>query len=121
MMEQAARSSLPCDGPPGYGAERFLAQSETHAFHLEKALILLQQRILRFRKDALEGQLVKILECSHHGQLPDELGDEAVFEQILWRDLAEDFPVPRSSGAITFAPKPMELDRQRAEMIFSGQ
>jgi hypothetical protein len=29
-------------------------------------------------------------------------------------------PVPRSSGAITLAPKPIELDRPRAEMIFSS-
>ena len=28
--------------------------------------------------------------------------------------------VPRSSGAITWAPKPIELDRPRAEMIFSS-
>src|SRR5260370_32717681 len=53
--------------------------------------MLLDQRVLRLRENPLERKLVKILEGGQHGQPPDEFGDEAVLQQILRGDLAEDF------------------------------
>src|ERR1700730_18504497 len=80
------------------------------ALHLEQPLILLHQRVLRLPEDALEGQLVEILKGGQHGQPPDEFGDEAVLQQILRRDLAEDF-----AGAAVFRRDYLgtEADRTR--------
>src|SRR5260370_10726799 len=53
--------------------------------------MLLDQRVLRLRENPLERKLVKILKGGQHGEPPDDLGDEAVLQQILRRNLAEDF------------------------------
>src|SRR5262249_51372352 len=56
-----------------------------------------------------EGQLVKLLEGGQHGQPSDEFGDEAVLQQILRRDLAEDF-----AGAAVFRRDYLSAEADRA-------
>src|SRR6202040_2701134 len=82
---------------------------EIDALHLEQPLILLHQRGLRLPEDALEDQLVEILKGGQHGQPPDEFGDEAVLQQILRRDLAEDF-----AGAAVFRRDYLGTEADRA-------
>src|SRR5260370_29642689 len=53
--------------------------------------MLLDQRVLRLRENPVERKLVKIRKGGQHGEPPDDLGDEAVLQQILRRNLAEDF------------------------------
>src|SRR6202043_956347 len=54
-------------------------------------------------------QLVEILKGGQHGQPPDEFGDEAVLQQILRRDLAEDF-----AGAAVFRRDYLSTEADRA-------
>src|SRR5262249_53576242 len=88
---QPPRAGLAADRVAGDGTERFLRKCENDALHLEQPLILLHQRVLRLPEDSLESQLVEILKRGQHWQPSDKFGDEAVLQQILRRDLAEDF------------------------------
>src|SRR6266545_5050754 len=106
---QPPRAGLAVDRLAGDGAERLICQGQIDALHLEQALVLLHQRVLRLREDALEGQLVEILEGGQHGQPPDEFGDEAVLQQILRCDLAEDF-----AGAPAFRRDYLGAEADRA-------
>src|SRR5262249_34302552 len=108
---QAARAGLADDRLAGNGAERFLRQRETDALHLEQPLILLYQRVLGLGEDELERGLVEIIERGHDREPSDEFGDQAVLQQILRRDLAEDL-----AGAAGFRRDDLsaETDRARA-------
>src|SRR6266516_4480560 len=54
------------------------------------------------------------------GSRPTNSGMRPYFSKSSGATSRKISPVPRSSGAITWAPKPIELDRPRAEMIFSS-
>ena len=54
------------------------------------------------------------------GSRPTNSGIRPYFKRSSGSTSRKISPVPRSSGAITLAPKPIELDRLRAEMIFSS-
>src|SRR6202040_4328485 len=82
---------------------------EIDALHLEQPLILLHQRVLRLPERTLECQIAEILKGGDHGQPPDEFGDEAVLQQILRRDLAEDF-----AGAAVFRRDYLGAEADRA-------
>src|SRR5580692_3082845 len=88
---QAARASLAVDRLAGDRRKRLVGERQIHRLHFEHALVLLDQRVLRLGEDALERRLVEILQRCDHGQPADEFRDEAVFQQILWFDFAEDF------------------------------
>src|SRR5882724_2882302 len=88
---QAARTGLALDCPAGDRAERFLGEREVDRLHLEQPLVLLDQRVLRLGQNLLQRRLVKVFERRDHRQAADEFGDQAVFQQILRLDLAEDF------------------------------
>src|SRR5262249_30448054 len=49
------------------------------------------QRVLWLRENELEGGLVEVLERGNDRQTADELGDEAVLQEVLGFHLAEDF------------------------------
>jgi hypothetical protein len=49
------------------------------------------QSVLRLGQDLLQRCFVEVAERRDHRQAADELGDQAVLEQILRLDLAEDF------------------------------
>src|SRR5580692_11708399 len=83
---QAARAGLAVDR-----RQRLVGEGQIHRLHLEHALVLLDQRVLRLGEDALERRLVEVLQRRDHGQPADEFRNEAVFQQILWLDFAEDF------------------------------
>ena len=57
---------------------------------LERPTVLLNQRVLGFDQDALERRLVEVFEGGQHRQAPNELRDQAVLQQVLRFDLAED-------------------------------
>jgi len=87
---KAARACPSKDGALRNGAHRFFLEAQLDALHLEHALVLFHQCVLRFREDALERRLVEIFQRRDHGKTTDEFRDQAVFEQILRLDLAED-------------------------------
>src|SRR5262249_50787139 len=88
--------------------------------HLEQPLVLFHQRVLGLGENELEGGLVEILERGHHGSRPTNSGIRPYFNRSSGSTSRKISPVPRSSGAVTLAPKPIEADRPRAEMIFSS-
>jgi hypothetical protein len=59
--------------------------------HREEALELAHERVLRLGEDANHRLLVERLERDHHRHAADELGDKAVLEQVVVRDLREQF------------------------------
>ena len=71
--------------------KRLVGEREVDGLHLEHALVLLDQRVLRLGEDALERRLVEIFQRRDHRKPADEFRDQAVFQQILGLDLAEDF------------------------------
>src|SRR5580704_49360 len=88
---QAARAGLAVDRLAGNRGQRLVGQGQIHRLHLEHALVLLDQRVLRLGEDALERRLVEVLQRRDHGKPADEFRDEAVFQQILRLDFAKDF------------------------------
>ena len=87
---QPARAGLALDRLARDGAERLLGQRQVDVLHLEQPLVLLYQGVLRLGEDALERRLVEVLERRDHRQAADEFRDQAVAQQILRLDLAED-------------------------------
>ena len=87
---QPARPGLAVDRLPGDGAECFLRHSEINPLHLEQPLILLDQRVLGLGQDELERGLVEILKRRYDRKAADEFRDQAVLEQVLRLDVAED-------------------------------
>src|SRR6478609_3242094 len=88
---QAPRAGLALDRPAGDRAERLVGEGELDVLHLEQALILLDQRVLRIREDLLQRGLVEIFQRRNDGQTADELRDQTILQQILRLDMAEDF------------------------------
>src|SRR5829696_3654514 len=86
---QAASAGLSLDRLPGDERQRLVLEGQVDALHLEQALVLLDERVLRLLEDALQRHLVEILERRDHRQAADELGDEAEFQEVFGLDEAE--------------------------------
>src|SRR5215468_801724 len=91
MIERRPRAGLAVDGLAGNSAQRLLRQREIDRLHLEQPLVLFHQRILGLGENELERGFIEILERRHDGQSADEFRDQAIFQQVLRLDLAEDF------------------------------
>src|SRR5205085_6909925 len=83
------RAGLAIDRLARNGAERLLRQRQIDALHLEQPLVLLYQRVLRLGENALQRRLVEVFERGDDRQAADEFGDQAVAQQIIRLDLAE--------------------------------
>src|SRR5256884_279979 len=88
---QSACARLAVDRLAGDGAQRLLRKGEIDRLHFEQPLVLLHQRVLRLRENELERRLIEVLERGNNRQSADELGDEAIFQEILRFDVAENF------------------------------
>ena len=86
---QPARPSLAVDSLASDGAECFLRHGKIDPLHLEQLPILLEYRVLGFGQDALERGLVEVLKRRYDRKAADEFRDQAVLEQILRLDVAE--------------------------------
>ena len=69
------------------GLEGVVREDEFDAIHGEVALVLLDERVLRFGEDADERVLIERLQADDHRQAADEFGDEAEFEQVVVGDV----------------------------------
>src|SRR6185437_4058025 len=96
---QAAGTRLALDRLAGDGFQGVVSDRQLDVFHLEQALVLLDERILRLRQDLHQGFLVEILEGRDDRQTADELGDEPKLQQILRLDAAQDFAGAALVGA----------------------
>src|ERR1700746_1409316 len=108
---QSARPGLAVDRLPGDGTECFRRHREIDPLHLEQPLILLYQRVLGLGQNELERGLVEILKRRDDRKAADEFRDQAVFEQILRLDFAEDLALLSILGRDDFG---FETDRARS-------
>src|ERR1700746_2603475 len=88
---QAARAGLALDCLAGDGAKRFVREGQLDVLHLEQALVLLDQRVLRIGQDLLQRGLVQIFQRRHDRQTANKFRDQTVLQKILRLDMAEDF------------------------------
>ena len=62
-------------------------EDQLHLVEVEELLVLLDDGVLRLGHDLDQRVLVQRLEHHHHGQAADELGDQAVLQQVFGDDL----------------------------------
>src|SRR5262249_22557267 len=105
---QAARAGLALDRLARDRAERLVGEGQLDVLHLEQALILLDQRVLRIGQNLLQRGLVEILERRDHRQAADEFGDQAVLQQVLGLDVTEDL-----AGAAVFRREHLRTEADR--------
>src|ERR1700736_866980 len=108
---QAPRAGLALDRLAGDRAESLIGERQLDVLHLEQPLILLHQSVLRIGQNLLERNFIEILQRGDHRQAADELGNQAVLQQILGLDVTEDL-----AGAAIFRRQHLsrETDRRRA-------
>src|SRR6185295_15363731 len=87
---QASGSDVSREGLAGDRDDRLVGELELHALELEHRLVLLDQAVLRLLEDAHQRLLVELLQGRHHRQAADELGDQAVADQVFGQHLLQD-------------------------------
>src|ERR1700754_3138470 len=80
---QAAGTRLADDRTLGDLAERILVEGQLDVFHLEQALILLDERVLRLGQDLDQRILIEVFQRRQDWQTADEFRDEAELDEIL--------------------------------------
>src|SRR5690606_31875683 len=88
---QAAGAGLADDRLAGDLAQRVLVEGQFDVFHLEQALVLLDQRVLRLGQDLDQRILVEVFQRRQNRQTADEFRDEAELHQVLRLEVAQDF------------------------------
>src|SRR5690606_35718811 len=86
---QAAGAGLALERAPGDGRKRVRPDLQLHALHLEQLAELLGDGVLGLGQDLDQGGLVQLLEGGNHGQAADELGNQAVLDQVFRLDLGQ--------------------------------
>src|SRR5579872_774741 len=86
---QSARAGLSRHGAMRHRLERLVAELELGAFHLEEPPILLGEGVLGLGEDRDQRPLIELIERRDDRQAADELGDQAVLDQILGLDVVE--------------------------------
>src|SRR5204863_8046102 len=66
--------------------DRILGELEAHLLEIEVLLVLLDDRVLRLPEDPDQRRLVEVVERRDDREPPDELGNEAVLQQVLRLD-----------------------------------
>ena len=92
--------------------------------HLEQALVLLDQRVLRLGQDLHQRRLVEVFERRDHRQTADEFRDQAELQQVFRLDArAGSRRCAARPGRVTLAPKPIEVPRPRArdDLLQAGE
>src|SRR4029077_8075614 len=108
---KAACTGLALDRLAGDRAKRLVGEGQFDILHLEQALILLHQRVLRIGENIFQRSLVEVFQRRYHRQAADEFRDQAVLQEILGLDVTEDF-----TGATVFRRQYLcsKADRGRA-------
>ena len=96
----AAGAGLAVHGLARDRPQAVLTQFQVHRLHFEQARVLLGKCIPRLRQDRDEGLFVELLEGRDHRQAADELGDEAVLDEIFRLDFLEDVVAVRGPDSV---------------------
>jgi len=86
---QPPRPRLVCHGPLGGRLQSIVGEDQLHAVQGEEPLVLLDDGVPGLRQDADQHLLVQGVHADHHRQAPHELGDQAVLQQVVGDDQAE--------------------------------
>src|SRR5579864_2836058 len=86
---QAARADVALERFLGDRHQRLVGELELDALELEDRLVLPDQAVLGLVQDAHQRRLVQLLERRHHRQAADELGDQAVLDQVFGQHVLE--------------------------------
>src|SRR5262245_9259081 len=86
---QAARAGAPLERLARDGGHRVVGELEPNLLEIEVLLVLLDDRVLRLFEDADERRVVEVVQRGDDGEPADELGDEAVAQQVLGLDHRE--------------------------------
>jgi hypothetical protein len=114
---QATRPGPPLDRLGGDGTERFLSKAEVDALHLEQPALLHRAFFgsTNIRLSAISSRSSRV---AITGSRPTNSGINPYFSKSSGSTSRKLSPALRSSSASTLAPKPIEVERPRAEMIF---
>src|SRR5690606_13460284 len=87
------------------------SEDQRNVVHLEHPGVLLGEGVLRLGEDPHQGLVIEVFHGRHHGEAPDELGDESVLHEVLGEDLAQQLRRPAVGlgsdlGAKTHSPLP---------------
>ncbi|QTK78860.1 hypothetical protein AT6N2_C1059 [Agrobacterium tumefaciens] len=88
---QATGTGLAGDRLAGDFAQRVLVEGQFHIFHLEQALILLDQSVLRLGQDLDQRIFIQVFQRRQNGQTANEFRNEAELHQIFRLQLAQHF------------------------------
>src|SRR5262249_8324523 len=86
---QPARADLPLERRLRDSVERVVREAKLHVLVLEKLHVLTGNRVARLRENLDERRLVELVQRPDDRKAPDELGDEAVLDQIRRFELLE--------------------------------
>src|SRR5690242_16816548 len=86
---QAARAGLALERLLGDRGERVVREDELDPVEGEEALELLDERVARLGEDRDEVLARELVDGGHDGQATDELGDQAVLDQVLGQAVLE--------------------------------
>ena len=87
---ETARARLSFHRPLRDRIEGAIGKGETNALHVEQALILFDEGVLRLGQDVDQRPLIQVLEGGDDRQPAHELGNQAELEQVLGLDVLED-------------------------------
>src|SRR6476646_2519282 len=87
---QPARADLPAERGFGDRFERVFREPQLDVLVLEQALVLTRDRVSGLSEDLDERGLVKFVQGADDRQAPDELGDEAVLDQVFRLELIDE-------------------------------
>src|SRR5208282_3756279 len=90
---QAARADFALKRQLRDSVDRVLGEAKTDILKLEKALVLLQERVLGFRENFHERALVQIAHDAGNGQAPHKFGDQAVADEVAGLHLFENLGI----------------------------
>ena len=86
---QAARADLALERRLGDRFERIVGEAQLDVLVLEQLHVLTRDRVARLRQDLDERRLVELVQRADDRQAADELGDQAVLDEILRLELLE--------------------------------
>ena len=78
------------DGLAGHGVQGVVGEGQADVLHVEQALVLLDEGVLRLGEDLDQGLLVQVVQGGDHRQTADEFRDQAEAQQVVRLDLAQD-------------------------------